>query len=276
MSVKLLFALVAFGTSVVLAETLVQPLEVPSTAQDADTLFERLDAASSGLVFDHKIDYTHPLKAVFHSSMSCGGVAIGDVNGDGKPDVFVTSGSGKNGLFLNQGGMKFVNATEEAGVDGGGAWSSGAAMADIDNDGDLDIMVANYDSPNNLFINDGAGKFIDRASVRGLDLADGSLMPSFCDYDHDGDLDVYLVTYRLYWLEGRPENVKSKLVNGALKVQPPHDRYFDLEPGDPNDLASWEFKECGRPDILYRNNGNGTFTDVSEEAGIIADRKTKA
>ena len=250
----------------------VVPFNTPSTASDVETLFEPLTPASVGMAFNHKIDYDHPLKLVHHSSMGAGGVAIGDVNGDTLPDVFVTKGPGDNALFINQGGFKFIDRAKEAGVDGQGAWSSGAAMADVDNDGDLDLYVANYDTPNHLFINDGKGQFVERGVASGLGVADGSLMASFCDYDHDGDLDVMLVCYRLYWPSGRPDSIKSKPVGNSLIVLPPFDRYFELEKGDPDDLASWPFYEVGRPNILFRNNGDGTFLDVTAEAGIGSEK----
>jgi hypothetical protein len=250
------------------------PLQAPSKASPGvTTLFERVPASISGVVFDHKIDYTHPLKSVHHSSLACGGVAIGDVNGDQRADIFLSKGPGKNGLFLNKGDFRFVDATDASGLGVEGIWSAGCAFADVDNDGDLDLFVANYDSPNFLYINDGKGHFVESAAAAGVNLSEGSLMPAFCDYDHDGDLDMFLVTYRYYWLDGggRPESITSKLIGNQVVVQPPYDKYYTLEPGDPNDLPSWKFKEIGRPDYFYRNNGDGTFTDVTEASGIYTE-----
>lgn len=243
----------------------------PSGERERDApLFQKVAASESGVVFNHRINYEHKYRALYHSSMSCGGVAIGDVNGDLLPDIFITKGSGPNGLFINLGDFRFENRATQAGVDGGEAWSSGAAMADVDNDGDLDIYVANYDSPNQLFINDGKGSFVDYAPRAGLDVADASLMPAFCDYDRDGDLDMYLVTFRLYWLEGRPENLKSRLVqSGELVPFPPHDRYFGFAETDKvGPYENWSFSPVGRPDYFFRNNGDGSFSEISKDVGI--------
>ena len=93
--------------------------------------------------------------------------------------------------------MKFRDAGF---TDDENAWAAGAAMVDIDNDGDLDIYVCYYDAPNQLFINQtespDAISFQESAKSYGLDLVDASLMPAFCDYDLDGDLDVFITAYQ--------------------------------------------------------------------------------
>src|SRR5690606_36482277 len=109
-----------------------------------------------------------------------------------------------------------------------GAWTQGAAFADIDNDGDLDLYVCRFNAANLLCINQGNGTFIEEAAARGLDVVDGSGMAAFADYDRDGWLDVYLQTNALE-LEARP---------------------------------------TGQPDRLFRHRGDGTFEDVSARAGI--------
>ena len=134
---------------------------------------------------------------VYHSGFACGGVAIGDLDGDHRPDLFLVSGPGSNRLFRQEADFQFKDISAQTGIDGGNAWGAGAAMADIDNDGDLDIYVCNHDAPNQLYLNDGDGHFVEAAHSFGIAISDACLMPSFCDFDRDGDLDLFIVTAAL-------------------------------------------------------------------------------
>ena len=160
------------------------------------------------------------------------GVAIGDFDHDGRPDIFVVSKTESCRLFRNLGGFKFEDVTDKAGVgDKGPAamiWKQGVAMADVNNDGWLDIYVCRFGAPNLLYINQGDGTFREMAKEYGLDVKDASTMAAFADYDRDGWLDVYLQT---------------NLLNNSEHP-------------------------AGQRDYLFRNNRNGTFTDVSKLAGI--------
>ena len=99
-------------------------------------------------------------------------------------------------LFRNLGEFRFEDVTVEAGLDDGGAWSTGPSFVDIDDDGDLDLYVCGYDCANRLYINQGDGTFTEEAEARGLGFRGASVMMAFADYDQDGDLDGYLVTNR--------------------------------------------------------------------------------
>ncbi|NNM28625.1 MAG: RNA-binding protein [Akkermansiaceae bacterium] len=144
-------------------------------------------------------------------------------------------------------------------------------MVDIDGDGDLDIMVCNYDSPVQVFLNDGSGrKFVDRAAAMGLAVTDASLMPFFADYDRDGDLDLYLMTNRLEDPDGRPEKPPVVMVDGKPRIKPGFEKYYFLKQTAAN---KWEADLGGRPDYLFRNDGPGPtgvpqFTDVTAAAGM--------
>ncbi len=178
-------------------------------------------------------------------------MAIGDVDGDGLPDVFFTANMGKNRLYLNKGNWKFEDVTDRAGVAGRGSWSTGVAMADVDGDGRLDIYVCNSGNPrsneaqrdfhreNELFINNGDGTFTEKAREYGL--ADQGLTThaAFFDYDKDGDLDCYIL------------NNSFRAVGS-----------FDLR----QNLRFTRDSLGGHK--LYRND-NGQFKDVSVEAGIL-------
>ncbi|RIK74872.1 MAG: RNA-binding protein [Planctomycetota bacterium] len=254
------------------------PLLVPGKngpAIQGSQLFTRLTPDKTGIDFINPIDTSHPMKFLYSSSMACGGVAIGDVNGDGRPDIFLTSGPKPNRLYLQSGDWKFEDVTERAGVGGGEAWGVGAAIVDVDGDGDLDIYVCNYRSPNQLYVNDGKGTFVDRAKDFGLDINDASHTPAFCDYDADGDLDLYLLTNRMYRREGEPKltdafvtDVAGRFVrdsDGRPVVRDAFKPYYDAVQAGEN---TYNLDAVGRPDYLLRNDGKSAFTDVTRDAGI--------
>ncbi|HZZ17899.1 MAG TPA: FG-GAP-like repeat-containing protein [Opitutaceae bacterium] len=160
------------------------------------------------------------------------GMAIGDYDGDGRPDIFVVTKTGGCRLFRNLGGYKFEDVTQKAGVGGQpGVWNGGATFVDINNSGRLDIYVCRYNAPNLLYINQGDGTFREMAHSYGLDVTDASSMASFCDYDRDGYLDVFVQT----------------------------------------NLLNYGQHPSGQRNYLFHNNGNGTFTDVTAQAGISGE-----
>ncbi|WP_423147727.1 VCBS repeat-containing protein [Rubrolithibacter danxiaensis] len=137
------------------------------------------------------------------------GVASGDVNNDGKPDLFFVSNQGKNRLYLNQGNLKFKDVSKEAGIEGFSDWKTGVTMVDINGDGWLDIYVCavgNYkglEGANELYINngkqaDGSVSFTEKAADYGLDFTGFATQAAFFDYDQDGDLDVYLLNHAVH------------------------------------------------------------------------------
>ena len=246
-------------------------------------LFTELTPAQSGLDFTQKIAVEDPQSYLYNSGYACGGVAVGDVNGDGRPDVFLVSGPGDNALFLNQGGMKFAKAGSGASalVDSW-VWGCGTAMADVDSDGDLDIFVCNYDAPNKLWLNDGKGNFTDVSSDTGLNFEGPSHTPYFYDLDGDGDLDLFLMTNRLFYPKGRPAGAASgRGPDGKPQVLPQYARYFRVvqqESAGAEDAAPGKkpppfLLEYGHPDRLYRNDGPDAkgipqFKDVTAASGI--------
>ncbi|MCA9261122.1 MAG: VCBS repeat-containing protein [Planctomycetales bacterium] len=228
-------------------------------------MFSRLSPDESGVTMVPALDTSHPLKRLYYSGFAAGGVAIGDVDGDDRPDLYLTNGPGANRLYLQQDGWEFIDATQRAAVDGGDRWGAGTAMVDIEGDGDLDLYVCNYDAPNQLFVNQGDGRFVERAAQFQLDLRDASLTPAFCDYDQDGDLDLYVLTNRYYRAGGRPAQPPVEVAQGKLRVKPEFEQFYGLWPRANGRV---DIEEVGRPDRLLRNNGDGTFSDVSQAAGI--------
>ena len=187
-----------------------------------------------------------------------GGVCAFDYNNDGRLDIYFVTGAwtknvsdnegrdlrGKlsNRLYRNNGNGTFTDVTEQAGVAGKGIFSSGCSAADYDNDGYVDLYVLNY-GPNILDHHNGHGAFTDVSEKSGLADPHWSLSAVWFDYNHDGYLDVFVANY-LHYDDGK---------------------FRDFYPaaGYPGPLSY-----NGQPNALYRNNGDGAFTDVSKETGV--------
>jgi len=228
-------------------------------------LFTRLTAEETRISFVHEIALWHPDKRLFHSSFACGTVLLGDVDQDGLTDVFITGGPRPNKLYLQSGNLAFVDVTQGNQVGGEQLWAAGGAMVDFDHDGDLDIYVCYYDQPNQLYVNQlkeaGVAKFIENAAAFGLNVKDASLVPAFCDYDQDGDLDLYLLTHQLLRPGGRPATPVPAPLDAELS------RFYQLDPRtDP--AAPQTYSEIGRRDYLFRNENGKRFTDVTAQAGL--------
>ena len=199
---------------------------------------------------------------LFHGGFACGGIAVGDVDCNGLPDLFFVDGPGRNRLYLQRSPWRFIESADERGIAdddgqplGGDGWGTGASLLDIDNDGDLDLYICNYDAPNRLYINDGEGTFVERASDYGLDIVDASLMPSFADFDRDGDLDIYLAANR--YLVEREFSRRDLFFwqDGLEYLRPAAEKYFAIRRhfDRVEQLNMW----AGRSDRLLRNEGPG-------------------
>ena len=246
-------------------------------------LFTELPPEQTGLNFVQKIAVEDVQSYLYNSGFACGGAAVGDVNGDGRPDVFLVSGHGDNGLYLNEGGMRFKKAGPGASVlEDSWVWGCGTAMADVDGDADLDIFVCNYDAPNRLWLNNGKGSFTDASAGAGVDFSGPSHTPYFYDLDGDGDLDLFLMTNRLFYPKGRPAGAASEIgPDGKHSVLPQFAPYFrvvqqesgDRESADPGKKPPPFLLEYGHPDRIYRNDGPDEkgiprFKDVTSNSGI--------
>jgi hypothetical protein len=185
-----------------------------------------------------------------------GGVAIFDYNGDGRPDIYFTNGAAIpslekdspqyfNRLYRNDGGMKFTDVTEEAGVAGAG-YSMGAAAADFDNDGHVDLFVAGVNR-NMLYRNLGAGRFEDVTLQSGIKSDQWAVAAGWFDYDNDGKLDLLVVHYAK-WSTAYDRYCGDASRNLRIYCHP---KYFE-----------------GLPSTLYHNLGGGKFEDVSKKSGI--------
>ena len=247
-------------------------------AERHETLFSTVAPEETGLRAFNAYDDPR-MWAELYREFSLGaigsGVAIGDYDADGRPDVFVARKTGENRLFRNLGALKFEDATERAGVAGPlGNWKQGATFADVDNDGDLDLYVCRFAAANLLYVNQGDGTFREEAAARGLALADASSMAAFCDYDRDGWLDAYVQTNLLDG-ERRPNGQRDRLYRnrGDGTFAEVTDEAGIRDPTQGHSATWWDFDDDGWPDLyvandfkdpdqLYRNNGDGTFANV--------------
>lgn len=227
--------------------------------------FVKLPTEETGLHFVNSVVLDHPLRRIFGSGFICGGIAIGDVDQDGRPDIYCVSGPNANRLYLQRSELQFEDVTEMAGVSGGNHWGAGASLKDVDNDGDLDIYVCNYETPNQLFINNGHAQFEEAAEAFGIDVVSASLMSAFCDYDRDGDLDMYLLTNQIFRSGGRPKDPPFAVVDGEPRVKPEFAKYYALT-RDAD--GRYGMDGYGQPDQLFENLGDGKFVEVTDVAGI--------
>ncbi|MCG9972688.1 VCBS repeat-containing protein [Christiangramia crocea] len=228
--------------------------EEKASKENKNTLYTLLTPEETGVDFFNEIKNRPDFNIFkYRNFYNGGGVAIGDVNNDGLPDIYMTANMKPNKLYLNKGNFKFEDISKSAGVEGNKPWSTGVNMVDINNDGLLDIYVSNAgnmegDNHNNdLYINNGDLTFTEKAQEFNLANTGFSTHASFFDYDKDGDLDAYILNNSnipvssLGYAEQR--EVRAQDWEGVPKI----------------------FRGVG--DMLLRND-NGKFVDVSEEANI--------
>jgi enediyne biosynthesis protein E4 len=221
-----------------------------SKNKDATPLFEILESDKTGLTFSNKLEAKPDFNMLKYMYFYNGaGVGAGDFNNDGLIDLFFASNQQQNKLYLNKGKLQFEDVTATAKIPNDGGWSTGVSVADVNDDGLLDIYVCrvgkyeHLQSKNQLLICKGIDKngtpfYTDEAAAYGLNFSGFSTQAAFLDYDLDGDLDIFLLNHSLrYNSTFAPKSNFEGTVDSLSK------------------------------DILYRNDGNH-YTDVSVEAGI--------
>ncbi|MEP7344458.1 MAG: VCBS repeat-containing protein [Gemmatimonadaceae bacterium] len=221
----------------------------PPPAIDS-TLFTRMPSAYTGVRFENHVTDTPEFNIfTYRNFYNGGGVAIGDLNGDSLPEIVFTSNQDGPRVYLNEGGFKFRDITDDAGLrQKGSVWSTGVTLADVNGDGRLDIYVsrAGNQGPdhraNALWINEGVDKhgvprFAEKARDYGIADEGYAMHAAFLDYDRDGDLDLFIIN-------NSPSPVSGFGVRNTRDIR---DKFGGHK--------------------LYRNDG-GHFVDVSEKAGI--------
>lgn len=216
--------------------------------QPSAYLFTNVPAEDTGVDFVNRIPEGPDMNShVYEYFYNGGGVAVGDINNDGLPDLYFTSNIYNNKLYLNKGDLKFEDITTQAEVAGSKGWTTGTCMADVNADGWLDIYVCKSGRfgadkrANLLYINNGDQTFSEQGAHYGLNHSGYSTQATFFDYDLDGDLDMYLLNHNID---------KSKLKNLELARRIPH-----------------EFAG----DQLFENV-DGKFQNITQTTGIISNQ----
>ena len=235
------------------------------------TGFTLLPAQTTGIAFTNHLSEEMAAKNRILENGS--GVALGDVDGDGWCDIYFCRLEGPNVLYRNLGNWKFEDITRSAGVACLGQFSTGAILADVDGDGDLDLLVNSIGGGTRLFLNDGAAHFTEILDS-GLARMFGSTSMAMADIDGDGDLELYVANYRTTTFKDAPPGIKSpetRRVDGKIIVTP-EDRFAAVVTMS----GGVRLREIGEPDILYVNKGNGRFGPISWTGGAFVDEDRKS
>ncbi len=281
-----------------------KPAASDKVSVPSDALFQLLDAGQTGVNFVNTVSENHQLNIFSYGHLyNGGGVGVLDLNRDGLQDLYFTSTMGPCKLYLNRGNLKFEDITDRAGVSATGGIKTAVAVADVNSDGWPDIYVCRsgpneHDLRRNiLFLNQQNGTFRDVAAEWGVDDIAPTSSANFFDYDYDGDLDLFLVNTQLDFSKTSNMNVKD-LGNGKFvrdkKLQPGNNpqrlfrndgkRFTDVtekaglldfaygfssvasDLNDDNAPDLYVGNDFIVPDFMYKNNRNGTFSEITTQA----------
>lgn len=248
-----------------------RPLALPASATGRSG-FSLQPPAATGIAFANLVpEIRHLTNQIM---LNGSGVAAGDVDGDGWCDLFFAGLDRGCRLYRNLGDWKFADITDAAGVGCQGITATGAALADLDGDGDLDLIVNSLGQGTHLFLNDGAGHFTQAATP--LNGHQGGMSLALGDVDGDGFLDLYIANYRVSALmdianaratftriDGR---MAIETLNGRPATEPDLTNRFVVGPGGGID-------ELGEPDVLYHNAGGTNWTIVPQTGGQFRDEE---
>jgi hypothetical protein len=235
--------------------------------------FTRLESSQTGIAFTNSLSPSRGVTNQIYFNGS--GVAAGDIDGDGWCDLFFCSLDGTCALYRNLGHWRFEDITQKAGVSCTGLACTGAAFADLEGQGNLDLIVNTIGGGTHIFLNDGHGHF-SKGPV--LNESRGGMSMALADIDGDGLLDIYIANYRTETLRDQPRTnfrvdyVNGKQVIGAVNGKPTSapelQGRFTLG-------ASGQVHEHGEPDALYHNDGHGKFSLIPFTNGAFLDEAGK-
>jgi hypothetical protein len=236
-------------------------LNVPTGGK---TGFRLLSPEETGIYFTNTLDKRtgEANRVLFNGS----GVAVGDIDNDGLPDLYFCSLNGRNALYKNLGGLKFKDVTQDSGIVCSNQFCRGAVFADINGDGLLDLLVATTGNGVLCFLNDGHGHFSDITREAGTETRYGSVTMALADIDGNGTLDLYVANNRTDDIRDHGQ-VDLQMVNGKLIIPPSLTNRLVLING--------KLFEYGDPDVLYKNDGHGHFRPVSWTDGEFLDEDGK-
>jgi hypothetical protein len=237
-------------------------LSVPASLK---TGFALLPGVATGISFTNTLAVGR--KKANANLMNGSGVALGDYDGDGLCDLYLCNLNGTNALYRNLGNWKFQDTTREAGVTCPGQTSTGAVFADLDGDGDLDLLVTSMGGPNACFFNDGKGRFTNVTAAAGLVSKLGSTSMALADIDGNGTLDLYVANYGVDSILRSGGRISYGEVNGQPVASGRNAARIRIIDG--------VIYELGEPHALYLNDGKGKFTPLSWTTGVFLDETGK-
>lgn len=235
------------------ASVLIRPV-TPQTSSTRSIGFTLLEPAITGVNFTNLL--SDEKAAENQIRLNGSGVALGDIDNDGRVDIYLCGLENENRLFRNLGELRFADVTASSGTACPGQYSAGCALADVDGDRDLDLLVTGLGVGARLFLNDGTGKFSEQ-NESGLIRRFGATSLALADVDGDGDLDLYVVNYRTTTI--RTTGFALLNINGKRMVRPADRDSLELTP-------EGKVLEHGEPDAFYINDG-GKFIRVSWTGG---------
>ncbi len=248
---KILYTITLLTVFLLASCTEDQDTTYQKTESTQPTIFEKLAGDKSGITFSNNLKEDSIINYFTYPYIYMGGgIATGDVNGDGLQDLYFSGNMVDNKLYINKGDLKFEDITEIAKVSSDDRWVTGVNMADVNADGLMDIYVSVSGkfttTKNQLFINQGLDAngiptFKDEGESRGVADEGSTTQSTFFDYDKDGDLDLYLANYPATGFKTPNYSFASFMIN----VNPE------------------------KSDRLFKNDGKGFFTDVTQEAGLL-------
>ena len=224
--------------------------------------FVMLTSAFTGLT--HRNDIDDSLGLDNRGLLDGAGVALGDVDGDGRPDVVLASIARPAALYHNDGNFRFRDVTKPSGLDFAGLSTTSVVLADVDGDRDLDLVAGTFGGPVALFVNDGKGQFINATRTSGLSGGYNATTMTLADVDGNGSLDLYVGTYKKRnALDAFPPQARSfdqvlKKVGDSVVVVDEWKQEYRVEARP--DLGGFMRSQRAEPDLFFLNDGAGRFT----------------